>query len=71
MTPEMFNMIWLGDTQGDCENKMCLVVLQTIVGAVKSWVKVAGQWFESTIYTKVSGVWKSAMIKVKVNGNWI
>ena len=36
MTPEMFNMIYLGDTQGDCENKMCLIILQTIIEGVKA-----------------------------------
>jgi len=71
MTPEMFNMIYLGDTQGDCENKICVFILQTIVEGVKAWAKVAGQWFETAIYTKVSGIWKSAIVKVKINDNWI
>jgi hypothetical protein len=66
MTPEMFNMIYLGDSQGDCENKMCLFIKT----AVKVWVKIAGQWRRALAHTKVAGVWKSALVGVKENGSW-
>ena len=71
MTSEMFNMIYLGDTQGDCKNKMCLFVkLPEIIEQIKSWVKVSGQWLEANVFVKVAGIWKSAIPYVKINKVW-
>jgi len=40
------------------------------VDPVKAWLRVAGTWKETTVYTRIAGLWKTATPSIKVAGTW-